>query len=442
MRSHLILAALLLAACNSSSSSSTPPVTPAPVSSSTTATDPSAVDAAVAPAPSSTIADPGRTAIEAARPTANAINATNAALYAQLAKTPGNLIYSPASIETALAMTAAGAKGTTLAEMQKTLHLPADPTKAANDFSALLASWAQTAPDAPTLAVANHIWVQHGYPLVPSYVTVTRDKYFAPATTLDFVDSAAAAQTINEWVAKSTQDKITNLISPAMLGTSTRLVLTNAVYFRGDWQTPFKKSLTKDGPFTTDANAKVTVPLMTNGLSVPYADLGNAQIVDLPYRSTPTRELALTIVLPKAGTSLSALEQAFDAGSLDRWTKKQPWTEIVVTIPRFKAEFSTSLSMQLAAMGMPTAFSDKADFSGISTKGPLHISDVAHKAMIEVDETGTVAAAATAVMVAGGGPPSASPPVFRADHPFLFFLRDKTTGAVLFAGRVVDPSKS
>ncbi|MEO8799111.1 MAG: serpin family protein, partial [Polyangiaceae bacterium] len=158
MRSHLILAALMLAACNSSSSS-TPPLTPAPVSSSTTATSPSAVAAVVAPAPSSTIADPGRTAIEASRPTATAINATNAALYAQLAKTPGNLIYSPASIETALAMTAAGAKGTTLTEMQKTLHLAADPNEAAKDFSALLASWAQTAPNAPTLAVANHIWV-------------------------------------------------------------------------------------------------------------------------------------------------------------------------------------------------------------------------------------------------------------------------------------------
>lgn len=445
MRSRLIFAVLLLAACHSSSSSSTPPATPTPGGSTPaqTQTDTSSPDAAVTPAPASTIADPGRTAIEAARPTATAIDATSAALYAQLSRAPGNLIYSPASIEAALAMTAAGAKGTTLAEMQKTLHLKADPDEAAKDFSALLASWAQTAPGAATLSVANHIWVQSGFPLAPSYLALTRDKYFAPAETLDFADGAAAAQTINGWVAKQTQSQITDLIAPAALTAATRLVLTNAVYFRGDWQTPFDKSLTKQAPFTTDANAKVSVPLMTSQLSVPYADLDDAQIVDLPYRSTPTRELALTIVLPKAGTSLAALERSFDAGSLDRWTKKQPWTQTIVTIPRFKAAYSTTLSTPLEAMGMRVAFTNKADFSGISSaKGGLYISEVIHKAMIEVDETGTVAAAATAVMAIGGGAPPANPPTFRADHPFLFFLRDKTTGAVLFAGRVVDPSKT
>ncbi|HEX7667927.1 MAG TPA: serpin family protein [Polyangiaceae bacterium] len=439
MRSILALAPLLvLAACNSSSS---PPVAPTPVTP-PPPVDTTTPDAQVAPEPASTIADPGRSAIEAAHPTAVAIDRTNVDLYAKLASRPGNLIYSPASIETALAMAAAGAKGPTLAEMQKTLHLPADPQQAANDFSSLLASWAQSSPEAPALSVANHVWIQNGYPIVPAYLSVTRDKYFAPAESIDFLAADAAAKTINGWVAKNTHDKITELVQAQMLS-NVRLVITNAVYFRGNWQTQFDKSMTTDGDFTTDGGAKVKAKLMNKGMSVPYADLPNAQIVDLPYKSTPTRELVFTVVLPKAGTSLSALEQSFKADSIDTWTKGQHWGEVIVTIPKFKTSFSTSLSKDLVAMGMPTAFSDKADFTGIATaKEGLHISEVVHKAMIEVDETGTEAAAATAVMAAGGGPPPANPPTFKADHPFLFFLRDKTTGAVLFAGRIVDPTKT
>jgi serpin B len=175
-----------------------------------------------------------------------------------------------------------------------------------------------------------------------------------------------------------------------------------------------------------------------------YADGGNAQIVDLPYEGTAAREMVMTIVLPKIGTPLSTIENALTAKQLDSWIANETSQHVRMTLPKFKAEQKMSLSSTLQSMGMPTAFSAKADFSGISTaKEGLIIGDVLHKAFIEVDESGTVAAAATAVVGIGGGAPQQIEPIaFRADHPFLFFLRDKTSGAILFAGRVSDPGKS
>jgi serpin B len=381
-----------------------------------------------------------------AKPTATSINAFNADLYAQLKKKTGNLIYSPASIESALAMTEAGARNATATEMTKVLHLPSDSNLAASQFSALLASWAQTDASGPILTVTDRLWVQKDYALLPDYVTLTHDKYFAPIDQLDFRQAATSAQTINAWVSQSTHGKITDLISPASITDATRLVLTNAVYFKGKWSEPFEKFATQNGTFTTDDSAHVTVPLMNHLYDARnYADAGNAQVLDLPYQGTAAREMVMTIVLPKTGTPLSTIENALTAKQLDSWISKETGSRVQVALPKFRAEQSISLADTLAAMGMPTAFSAKADFSGISTsKDGLQISDVVHKAYVDVDESGTEAAAATAVTAVAGAAmqQESSPIAFRADHPFLFFLRDKTSGAILFAGRVSDPSKS
>ena len=428
----------LLAACNSSSTpspvQSIPSSPPAAVSS--VANDPAA--------PSSTVAAPTTDAVKNAKPTATSINSFNADLYAQIKSQKGNLIYSPASIESALAMTSAGARAATATEMTKVLHLPSDSNLAATQFSSLLAEWAQTDASGPILNVSNHLWVQQDYALVPAYAALTHDKYFAPVDSLDFKQGATSAQKINAWVSQSTRGKITNLISPRSITAATRLVLTNAVYFKGKWSEPFEKSATQDGTFTTDDGARVTVPLMNHTFDARnYADGGNVQILDLPYEGTAARQMVMTIVLPKTGTPLSTIENALTSKQLDSWIAKESSQKILVALPRFKAEQSMTLSSTLVSMGMTSAFSAKADFSGISSNpNGLSISEVIHKAYVDVDEAGTEAAAATAVLAIGGSAmPPADPLTFRADHPFLFFLRDKTSGAILFAGRVSDPSK-
>jgi serpin B len=431
----------LLAACNSSSTPS--PVASIPSKPPSVATAPSAQT--IEAAPSATIAAPTTYAVNGAKPTATAINAFNADLYAQLKNKNGNLIYSPASIESALAMTEAGARRTTATEMTKVLHLPSDSNLAASQFSSLLASWAQTDASGPILTVSNRLWIQKDYALAADFTALTRDKYFAPVDQLDFKQAATSAQTINAWVSDSTHGKITDLISPADITDATRLILTNAIYFKGKWSEPFDKSETQNGTFTTDDSARVTVPLMNHSyLARNYADGGNVQIIDLPYEGTAAREMVMTIVLPKTGTPLRAIENALTAKQLDSWIANETSQHVRMTLPKFKAEQKMSLASTLETMGMPTAFSAKADFSGISAaKEGLIIGDVVHKAFVEVDESGTVAAAATAVIGLGGGVPQQVEPIaFRADHPFLFFLRDKTSGAILFAGRVSDPSKS
>ena len=439
MRQTLVLLpALFLAACNSSSS---PPVAPATPTTSSASSAP-AVDASVADMPATTIAPPAADALTGAKPAAVAIDKLDADLYGVLKSTPGNMVFSAASIETALAMTSAGAKGKTAEEMSKVLHLPNDPAKAANEFSALLAAWSQTDAGGPTLAVANRLWLQQGYPFVDGYLALTHEKYFAEAQTLDFKQAATSAQTINKSVSDTTNGKITDLISPRAIVPTTRLILTNAVYFKGKWDAPFDKMNTHPEPFTKDDGSKITVPTMHDMKYASYADIGNAQVLELPYKGN-ARPMSFTIVLPKAGTSLSAIEKDLTADKIDALTKKTSSVEVQISLPKFKATQSLSLVPTLQSLGMTAAFDSRAaDFSGISTnKEGLFISDVIHKAFIQVDEDGTEAAAATAVMMAGAGMPT-NVVVFDADHPFVFFLRDKSTGAVLFAGRLSDPSNS
>jgi len=430
---------LLAAACNSTSPPS--PVQSIPSAPPSVAAVPSTPGAEAAP--SATAAAPTTDALASAKPTATAINGFNSDLYAQLKILKGNLIYSPASIASALAMTEAGARGTTATEMAKVLHLPADSNLAASQFSSLLASWAQTDASGPILTVSNRLWVQKDYALVPDYTALTRDKYFAPIDQLDFKQAATSAQKINASVSQSTHGKINNLISPGNINDSTRLILTNAVYFKGKWSEPFEKSDTQPGTFTTDDSSRLTVPLMNHSYDARnYADGGNAQIIDLPYEGTAAREMVMTIVLPKTGTPLSAIENALTQKLLDSWIAKETSQHVRVTLPKFKAEQTMTLSSTLGTMGMPTAFTAKADFSGISTAHDgLVISEVVHKAYVDVDESGTEAAAATAIVAIGGAAPQeVSPIAFRADHPFLFFLRDKTSGAILFAGRINNPA--
>ena len=354
---------------------------------------------------------------------------------------PGkNLFFSPTSISLALAMTAAGARGPTQSEMVKVLHLDADLTQAHAHYHQLLEKWnAVGEKRAYQLRVANRLWGQKGYPIRPEFLALTHEQYGAEMLLVDFAQAEAASREINHWVEQQTNGKINNLIPPASLNALTRLVLTNAVYFKGDWAQPFDKRNTREEDFTVSAQAKVKVPLMHQQTKMGYAEEETFQVLEMPYAG---RELSMVVLLPKKFDGLPTLEKAITVDKLGSLMSKLHVRKVITYLPKFKLETSFSLNPTLEAMGMKRAFSRTADFSGISTAENLYISDVLHKAYVDVNEEGTEAAAATGVMVGAMAARRPEPvPVFRADHPFLFLIRDTKAGNILFMGRLINPSK-
>jgi serpin B len=384
---------------------------------------------------------------------AEANNAFAADLYAKLATEKGNLFFSPNSIEIALAMTSAGARGKTYDEMAKVLRLPqwreAEGLPYRNLNHQVLGAFlkelnAEKGPDGKPrgyqLSVANALWGQKGEPFLPEFLKLLKDNYGAGLSDVDFIkDTEGARKTINTWVEKETRDKIKDLIQPGVLGRDTRLVLTNAIYFKGNWAEQFKKEATKDEPFHLAADKEVKAPLMNRTGEYGYFEDEALQGLRLPYVGD---ELSMVILLPKKVGGLADLEKSLTLENLNAWMKKPRTRKVVVSIPKFKTTAEFELSKTLSAMGMPTAFTGNADFSGMSSEKGLLISKVIHKAFVDVNEEGTEAAAATAVVIARMSAVSEPPPpVFKADHPFLFLIRHEKTGAILFMGRVADPTK-
>jgi serpin B len=360
-------------------------------------------------------------------------------LYGQLRSEAGNLFLSPFSISTALGMTAAGARGTTLEEMEKVLHLPEN---AHAQFGAILKSLNEESDPKKrgfTLSTANALWAQQGYPWKPEYKKLVSTEYRAGLFDVDFIGNPEASRgTINQWVEKETKDRIKNLLPQGSVTRDTRLVLTNAIYFKGDWQDPFRKEATKDLPFTTADGTKVTAPLMFRVGRYLYGETDTFQVIDMPYTG---RRISMTVVLPRKVDGLPAVEKQLTADKLTETIQNLRFErEVHVHLPRFKVEKDFQLNKPLQALGMKAAFHG-ADFSGMHTGGEqLDISAVIHKAFVDVNEEGTEAAAATGVVV---GVTSVAPPptpkYFKADHPFLFFIRDQKTGSILFLGRLETP---
>ena len=256
---------------------------------------------------------------------------------------------------------------------------------------------------------------------------------------VDFAQAEAASRTINQWVESQTNGKIKDLIPPGSLNALTRLVLTNAVYFKGDWVQPFQKRNTQEEDFTVSAQEKVKVPLMHQQTKMGYVGEKTFQVLELPYAG---RELSMVVLLPKKADGLPQLEKAITVDKLSSLMSKLNVREVNAYLPKFKLETSFGLNPTLEAMGMKRAFSREADFSGISSAEALYISAVLHKAYVDVNEEGTEAAAATGVLMKGHAARRPQPvPVFRADHPFLFLIRDTREGSVLFMGRLTNPSK-
>ena len=354
----------------------------------------------------------------------------------------GNAVVSPASIVLALSMAQEGARGQTAAQMDATLHSAAGSGggNGINSLDLALTGLSGAFKDSDgkdqqlTLRIANAPFAQNGLQLQQPFLEALSSRYGAGLRLVDFKsDPDSACKLIDGWVSDQTEARIPKLLDS--LDAATRLVLVNAIYLKAPWQTPFDSSNTKNSPFTRPNGSQVSVPTMSLNLSAGrYASGSGWQAVELPYAG---RSLAMTIVVPD---DLAAFGASLDASRFSQITTALQQAAVDLTLPRFKIETKSDLSSALARMGMPLAFDpDRADFSGITTQEQLYISKVIHQANISVDEKGTEASAATAVQMETTAMPSRQV-TLHVDRPFLFAVRDTRTGAILFLGRVVDPS--
>jgi len=358
--------------------------------------------------------------------------------YRQLAKGSGNLILSPLCISTALSMLLEGARGSTATSIAAVLHQPYPNSGYAAAVAALAANLTASGnKDANQLSMANGLWVERGFPLETAFESTLRDLYHAPVTPMPFsTDPESARDRINAWTAQQTKDKIRDLFGPGTIKTDTRLVLASAIYFYGKWQFPFPPAGTRPEPFLLAAGGTVETSFMHQKAEFRYAETSSAQILEMKYAGTP---LVFDIVLPKAKDGLAAFEKSLSAGTFAEWPGMLAPATVDVAIPKFRAESSFSLNGMLSQSGMADAFSRAADFSGINGRRDLEVSAAVHKAFVDVSEKGTEAAAATGFAVHAMATRRERRIVFRADHPFAFFLRDIASGAILFEGRLVEP---
>ena len=363
-------------------------------------------------------------------------------LYRQLAgPNASNVFFSPYSLSVALAMTLAGARGRTAHEIARVLRVSPEHT----DIHAALSALTTTLLGGPrndyAITTANGLWRQQGYSLRHEFLEVGQTSYGAACEALDFAGQPAAArQRINQWVEEHTGGLIKDLVPPGSLRGP--LVLTNAVYFKGDWAAPFDERATDRARFRIAFLKRVPVQMMHVLAHAAYADVGRAQVLELPYGDGA---LSMVVLLPKRVGGLAALEAELSASRLAAWVGALHRETVEVFLPRFRLVEHAELAQVLRALGMVTAFSDAdADFSGMTGAQPgLRLSQVLHKAVVEVNEQGTEAGAGTAVTMSPTASPHPPPiPVFRADHPFVFLIRHRESGCILFMGRVVTPTES
>lgn len=363
-------------------------------------------------------------------------------LYQVLRRQEGNLFYSPYSLSLALAMTYAGARGETEAQMAEAMHYTLPAAQLHPALAALSEALANRGEEAAgrdgegfRLNVANALWGQEGYSFLESYVDLVDRYYGAGLRRLDFAEAPEASrQTINDWVAEETEDRITDLIPQGVIDELTRLVLTNAIYFNAAWAEPFEEGMTRDGPFFLLDGDQVSVPMMHQTSSFGYVQGQGYEAVELPYDGG---QLSMVIVLPASG-EFEALEASLDTEGLEAILGGLAYQQVALAMPRFEFSAQFRLEEALAALGMVDAFTSAADFSGMTGSRELFLSAVLHKAFVSVDEAGTEAAAATAVVGKLLGLPP-EPVEVTLDRPFLFLIRDLQTDTVLFWGRVVDP---
>jgi serpin B len=380
----------------------------------------------------------GKTSLTPDPPHGNNAFALN--LYRQLGTVEGNLFFSPYSIHTVLAMTYAGARGQTAAQMKTALVFPQDDAELHRTFADTKKALNFVAGCGYEMNIANSLWADKTHSFLQLFLDLNKKYYGAGLEQVDFINSADdARKKINTWVEKQTRQKIKDLIPPGGVNAETRLALVNAVYFKGRWSEAFEKKLTHAEPFYNPDGRTIKAPLMTfsKAKSLSFFAGDGIKLLELDYLGDT---VSMVILLPDKADGLDAVEERLDAAQLDSWLSGMQKRPVRVHLPRFSMTWGAeNITPHLRALGMQDAFvKGAADFSGIDGTRDLLISSVFHKAFVDVNEEGTEAAAATGVVV---GVTSVPPPPeeFRADRPFLFLIREKKAGTILFMGRVTEP---
>lgn len=359
-------------------------------------------------------------------------------LYPHVRGSAPNLVYSPLSISTALAMSYAGARHETAAQIARALQVTNEADLIHRGYGGLARTLSDQNVDSLSINLVNSLWIQGGISYGMDFLQVLEREYRSEMRQVDFQsEPEAAREIINEWVSERTRELIPNLLSPDVITGETRLVLVNALYFKGEWARGFSKEATSPGPFYLTPNKSVEVPMMRQESSLRHESSRDHDIVELPYANST---MSMVLVVPKRSSTREFLG-ASTAASLNALFDGLKSGKVDLTMPKFQVRSPIALKGALAAMGMRAPFDpDQADFSPITRDISLYISHVAHEATITVDEIGTEAAAATAVVMVPTSANIAKPVKITFDRPFVFFLRDRDTGAILFMGELQDPS--
>ncbi len=358
-------------------------------------------------------------------------------LYGKWRGGTGNIFFSPYSLSAAFAMTSAGARGETLTEINTVFHFPSEgPHLGFRRLDGALEGTGQPAE----LSIANRIWLRNGAAFRPEFLKVLEENYGAGADLLDFGQAPEPSRlTINRWVSDRTNAKIPDLLPEGTIDSFTQAVLTNAVYFKGLWEKAFEKTATQPLPFYRGDGTAPPVDMMRQTSTFPYAEDEWVQALEMPYRGG---DLSLVVLLPKEGKALREVEIRLNPGRLESWVAALQNQEVDVLFPKFTSRFQRDLPVDLKTLGIRRAFDpDRADFSGVRPlrpDEPIFISHVFHEAFLQVDEEGTEATAATAVVM-GVGSAAPSSLLFKADRPFLYLIRHRPSGTILFLGRFVGP---
>ncbi len=363
-------------------------------------------------------------------------------LYGALRAEEGNLFFSPYGLTQALAMTWAGAGGETASQMAEALHFGLPPEEIHAGFDGLRRAMTRRG-SSPTgaeesgseLGISNALWGQQGLQILPTFRELLAERYDATLHVVDFASQAAEARRrINAWARQETRGHVVDLLPADTIQPDTRLVLTNTVYLKAKWEEPFEERDTSNEPFHLLDGTEVDVPTMHQTRQLRYKDGGSWQALEMPYSE---RRMSMLVLLPDSG-SFERFEADLDAKKVADIVEKLDRRRVEVSMPRFDHGASFELQPQLAALGMPSAFGQGADFSGMTGDQGTALSDVVHNAYVAVDELGTVAAAASATHMGLGEPPIMDA-WFEANRPFIFLIRDMKAGTILFVGRVLDP---
>jgi len=358
----------------------------------------------------------------------------------QLCSSEGNLLFSPYSISTNLALLHAGARGKTEEEVAKMLHFSLAQERfhrVSGELHRRLSKIQEVGQI--ELSLASSLWPQHSVKFRSDYLSLTEKYYGASITAVDYGNARQACDRINRWVEEKTEHKISNLIAPEMFDEQTCLVLVNAIYFKGSWADQFDPRDTKNHLFYVTPQESVQIPMMFRKGEGRYAQVDGLQVLELPYTGN---DLSMVIFLPIAKDGLSRIEEILSADTLLSWKRQLREQQVTMYIPRFMISYGCQLKRTFQTLGMIDAFEKSADFSGMTEGNTgFHVNEVIHQAFIEVNEEGTEAAAATGGSVTFSRKDSPPRPIFRADHPFLFLIQNNSDGNILFLGRVVNPGE-